>query len=122
MNNKKEFLVCLALVLFSSQSAQAATTLDYDENHNVTTITTPLGTTTYGYDDLNRLNSEARPAKTQSFTYDPNANRTGSTSPLDGSKTYTYTPNTDRLATINGQAITLDPAGNTLTARGYTYT
>ncbi|MDX1914883.1 MAG: IPTL-CTERM sorting domain-containing protein [Methylophilus sp.] len=103
-------------------SAQAATTLDYDENHNVTTITTPQGTTSYGYDDLNRLNSEAGVVKTQSFSYDPNANRTGSTSPLDGSKTYTYTPNTDKLATINGQSITLDPAGNTLTARGYTYT
>ncbi|MDX1915005.1 MAG: RHS repeat-associated core domain-containing protein [Methylophilus sp.] len=125
MNNKKEILVWMTLILFFSLPAHAdttAATLNYDENHNIRTITTPLGTTTYGYDDLNRLNSEAGTVNTQSFSYDANANRTGSTSPLDGSKTYTYTPNTDRLATINGQAITMDAMGNTLTARGYTYT
>ncbi|MDX1914886.1 MAG: RHS repeat-associated core domain-containing protein [Methylophilus sp.] len=110
------------IVISPANADTPSATLDYDANQNIITRTTPLGTTTYTYDDLNRLNSESGPAKTQSFNYDANANRTSSTSPLDGSKTYTYTPNTDRLATINGQSISMDAMGNTLTARGYTYT
>jgi RHS repeat-associated protein len=75
------------------------------------------GTTTYGYDPLDRLSSEAGPAKTQTFTLDANDNRLS-----DGEGTKTYTSNTDRIATLNGQSVTLDASGNTLQARGLTFT
>ena len=102
-------------------TSYADTTLQYDENNNVIQRTTPSGTTTYGYDNLDRLNSEAGVAKTQTMQYDANGNRISDTS-ASGSNSYGYTANTDRLVSINGQAITLDAAGNTTSARGYTYT
>ena len=97
--------------------AHADEALTYDANGNVQTRTLPGGTTTYGYDELNRLTSEAGPAKTQSLTYDPNDNRTS-----DGTGTKTYTANTDRILTENGQSFTLDGAGNITQARGLTFT
>lgn len=63
------------------------------------------------------MNSEAGPAKTQSLTYDTNGNRLGD---AEGAKT--YSASSDRLATLNAQAVSLDGAGNTLQARGYSYT
>ena len=106
----------LALVLFSGTSARGNETLTYDENGNIASKVTSQGTTTFGYDALNRLQSEAGPAATQTITYDPNGNRTG-----DATGTHTYTPNTDRQATLAGQGVTLDAAGNITQARGYTY-
>jgi len=107
----------LVALLLGVTSAHADEALTYDANGNVLTRTLPGGTTTYGYDALDRLNSEAGPAKTQSFTYDPNDNRL---SDAEGSKT--YNSNSDRLLTLNGQSVTLDAAGNTLQARGLTFT
>lgn len=103
--------------VLASSSIRANETLTYDANGNVQTRTLPGGTTTFGYDDLDRLNSEAGPAKTQNLTYDPNGNRTA-----DNTGTHTYAPNTDRLATINGVSVSLDAAGHITAARGYTYT
>jgi RHS repeat-associated protein len=83
----------------------------------VLTRTLPGGTTTYGYDPLDRLNSEAGPARTQTITLDANDNRLS-----DGEGAKTYSANSDRIATINGQSVTLDAAGNTLQARGLSFT
>jgi len=107
----------LTLFVLLSTPAQADETLSYDANGNVETRTLPGGTTTYGYDDLNRVNSESGPAKTQSLTYDANDNRL-----TDGSGTKTYSPNSDRLLTENGQSISLDAAGHVTQARGLNFT
>lgn len=72
-------------------------TLTYDANGNVQSRSLPGGTTQYGYDDLDRLTSEAGPANTQSLTYDANDNRLS-----DGAGSKTYTANTNKLATANG--------------------
>jgi len=106
----------LVLAVMVSAPARANEALTYDANGNVQTRTLPGGTTTFGYDDLDRLTGEAGPAKTQNLTYDPNGNRT-----TDGAGTITYAPNTDRPATINGVPVSLDAAGNITAARGYTY-
>ena len=113
-------LCAIALLLQSlvlPGQALADEILTYDANGNVQTRTLPGGTTTYGYDELNRLNSEAGPAKTQSISYDPNDNRLS-----DGTGSKTYTANTDRIVTENGNSISLDASGNVTAARGYVYT
>jgi len=108
--------VLLILPLLAASPAQANETLSYDPNGNIQTRTLPGGTTTYGYDALDRITSEAGPAKTQNLTYDPNDNRL-----TDGSGAKTYSPNSDRIITENGQTFTLDAAGNITQARGYTF-
>jgi len=92
--------------------AQADETLTYDANGNIVSRSTEQGTTTYGYDALDRITSEAGPQKTQTLTYDGNGNRLS-----DGSGSHTYTANSDRQATQAGQAVTLDAAGHTTQAR-----
>lgn len=107
------FLFVGLLGLWSlAMPAQADETLIYDQNGNVIQRVGATGTTTYGYDALDRLNSEAGPSKTQTLGYDANGNRTS-----DASGTHTYTANTDRQLTIAGQTVTLDAAGNMTQAR-----
>jgi RHS repeat-associated protein len=102
----------LAFGLSTFAPAHADETLTYDPNGNIVSRTVPGGTTTYDYDDLDRLKSEAGPARTQTLTWDANGNRTG-----DASGSHTFTPNTDRPLTIAGQSVTVDPAGNITQAR-----
>jgi RHS repeat-associated protein len=109
-------VVLVLPLLATSPAALANETLSYDANGNIQTRTLSGGTTTYGYDALNRINSEAGPAKTQSLTYDPNDNRL-----TDSAGSKTYTANTDRLVTENGQSVTLDAAGNVTQARGLNF-
>jgi RHS repeat-associated protein len=73
-------------------------------------------TTTFGYDVLDRLSSEAGPARTQSFTLDANGNRLS-----DGQGSKTYSPNSNRMATLDGHSVVLDAAGHTLQARGLVF-
>ena len=71
---------------------------------------TPSGTSSYTHDALDRLDSETGPAGTRQHAYDPNGNRT-----TDGAAPPTvaaFAPNSDRLATLNGVAVTHDAAGN----------
>jgi RHS repeat-associated protein len=103
-------------LLAASPVALANETLTYDANGNIQTRTLSGGTTTYGYDALDRINSEAGPAKTQSLTYDPNDNRL-----TDGTGSKTYSPNSDRIVTENGQTFSLDAAGNVTQARGLNF-
>lgn len=110
---KASLVVCIAALIFSPLPAHAETAaLQYDNNGNIIQRTTPQGTTTYTYDPLNRLKSEAGPAKTQSFTYDENGNRLS-----DGAGSYTYEPVSNRMSTRLGLAVTFDAAGR-LTADG----
>ena len=113
-------LIMTGTLLCLGSLAQAETTrLQFDPNGNVTQRSTPQGTTTYGYDALNRLQSESGPAKTQSFSYDPNSNRL-----TDGSGSYTYSPTANRFNTRLGINVSYDPAGNITadgTGRTFTY-
>lgn len=102
---------CLTSLLFASP-VHADESLTYDANHNIETRTLPGGTTIYQYDDLDRVKSEAGPATSQTFTWDPNGNRLG-----DVSGSHTYLPNSNRQATIAGQSVTLDEAGNIIQSR-----
>ncbi len=91
--------------------------LDYDANGNVITKATPGGTTTFSYDPLDRIDTEAGPAGSRNHDFDAGGNRT-----TDGAGTTAgFTPNTDRLATINGVAIALDAAGNLTSDGTYKY-
>lgn len=114
-------LACASLVLgmvaliFNPLSAQAETAaLQHDNNGNITqrTISPTQVTTTYTYDPLNRIKSEAGPAKSQNFDYDEDGNRKS-----DGAGSYTYESTSNRMATRLGVAVTYDAAGN-LTADG----
>lgn len=107
-------LLGIVAALLLAIPAQANETLTYDANGNVQSRSLPGGTSQYGYDDLDRLTSEAGPAKTQNLTYDANDNRLS-----DGTGNKTYTANTNKLATANGQAITLDKVGNITLLRGF---
>ncbi|MFO0447125.1 MAG: hypothetical protein ACK52I_00290, partial [Pseudomonadota bacterium] len=83
----------------------------YDPAGNLIERTDPTGTTTYTYDRLDRLSSESGPARSQSFSLDPNGNRTA-----DGAGTYATTPASNRYAALRGASPAYDPAGNLLEA------
>ena len=107
-------ILCMpaVMLLMATPATAAGVSLQYDLNGNVSQQTTPQGVNNYTYDALDRLTSEAGPAATQTFTYDPNGNRT-----QDGAGSYTYVPSSNRLATLRGASVSYDAAGN-LTADG----
>lgn len=109
-------VVVLLAFTVAPRASWADEALTYDANGNVQTRALSGGTTTYGYDALNRLNSESGPTKTQTVIYDANDNRSS-----DAAGTKTYVANSDRLATENGSLITMDTAGNITQARGLTF-
>jgi RHS repeat-associated protein len=91
--------------------------LGYDANGNVVSKTTPAGVTSFTYDPLDRIDPEAGPAGARNHDFDAGGNRT-----TDGAGTTAgFTPNTDRLAAINGVAVTLDAAGNLVSDGTYQY-
>ena len=98
-------LLLQGLPFTPAQADNAA--LQYDAAGNIQQRTTPLGATTYTYDALNRLIHEAGPAKTQSFTYDPNSNRLS-----DGLGSYAYPASSNQLQTRRGATVTTDAAGH----------
>ncbi len=105
--------LCMALLAHApGAQAQAQTqgqeTLQLDERGNIKTRSVDGRTSTYLYDKLDRLTTETGKAN-QSFTLDPNGNRTS-----DGQATYTVQPNGNRILTRNGQSWLYDPAGNLL--------
>lgn len=111
-------VLCIAAFIFSPLTAHAETAaLQYDNNGNIIQRTINPGTptqatTTYTYDPLNRIKSEAGPAKTQSFSYDENGNRLS-----DGTASYIYELTSNRMSTRLGLAVAHDGAGR-LTADG----
>ncbi|MBQ9716317.1 MAG: hypothetical protein IJV77_07950 [Clostridia bacterium] len=91
----------------------------YDCNGNITSIVSSNGTTTYAYDSLGRLVSEANPVfGTTSYSYDTNGNIRTKTK--GGNVTnYLYTnPWKDQLTSVGGQAITYDAIGNPISYKG----
>ena len=85
-------------------------TYTYDPAGNVTQLA-GLATATYTYDALHRLLAEQSPTVTRTFTYDPNGHRLS-----DGTATATYVPQSNRLATLDGVAVSHDAAGNLTTS------
>ncbi len=72
------------------------------------------------YDEINRLKDESGYTGTRAHTYDANTNRTSNGAPT-GATTATFATKSNRLATINGVAVTLDAAGNLTQEGSYTY-
>ena len=107
----------IGLPLLPEPGQAADLSLQYDANGNVSSKTTPSGTTAYTYDALDRLDTESGPAGSRNHDFDGNDNRL-----TDGAgTTATFTPNSDRLATVNGVAVTLDAAGNVTADGAYRY-
>jgi RHS repeat-associated protein len=59
----------------TSGTASGSVSLTYDNNGNLTQRVDPVGTSTYAYNKLNRLNSQVFPGpRTNTYTYDPVGN------------------------------------------------
>ncbi len=95
------FSLSLSGLLYSSV-AYAPISLQYDPNGNISQRIDGSGTTTYLYDNLDRLANETGPLAVQSFNYDGNGNRTS-----DATGSYTYLSNSNQLNTAPGQTISL---------------
>lgn len=81
-----------------------------DKNSNIT----QAGTTTYGYDALDRINAE-NPGTAASYTYDATSNRL---TKVQGGTTTTTVPSTsNKISAVGGTSYTYDAAGN-ITAIG----
>lgn len=103
------WMLCVVLAL---SGAVRADSYEYDELGNLKTLSSPRGTRTYSYDEIQRLDTETGYTGDRDHAYDHNGNRTtdGATAPGTPT-TATYTSNTNRIATINGAAVTTDAAG-----------
>lgn len=84
-------------------------TYGYDANGNITSI----NASTFGYDWLDRIVSSN---SMLNFTWDANGNRQA-----DGAGGYAYLPNSNRMTSYPSGAVTLDAAGNTLSANGLNF-
>lgn len=99
------------LMLLGSMSAHADS-YEYDELGNLKTLTTPRGARAYTYDEIQRLDTETGYTGDRDHAYDLNGNRTTDGASAPGTPTTaTYSANTNRIATINGAAVTTDAAG-----------
>ena len=120
-----------------SQSSQVASVdigsqkiaYTYDGNGNITSITDSQGTTTYAYDELNRLVRENNHylGKTVTYLYDAAGNiqkkctyalTTAQNLPEAPEATFVYAYDDiwrDKLVSVDGKAITYDAIGNPLT-------
>ena len=102
-------MLCMVLVL---SGAVRADSYEYDELGNLKTLTTPRGARAYTYDEIQRLDTETGYTGDRDHAYDLNGNRTTDGASAPGTPTTaTYTSNTNRIATINGAAVTIDAAG-----------
>jgi RHS repeat-associated protein len=101
----------------------------WNANDAITTLTNGVNATltqTYGYDELMRLTSVTSSSGNEAFTYDANGNRLTHASAA-GTATLAYTAGTNRLATWTRAGSPTrnygyDPAGNTTSLLGKTYT
>lgn len=83
----------------------------YDDAGNMSSKTVDSTTTTYGYDNIDQLTSEARTGYTCSYTYDANGNRLTKT--LNNvTESYTY-DDADKMLTAGSKSYTYDAAGRT---------
>lgn len=100
----------------------------YDAAGNLTGLagSGPGQARSYGYDPLYRLESVEADGKTplEGYRYDLTGNRLGEYDPGSGLELpYTYQPGSHRLTSRNGDARTVDAAGNTtrIGPRGFVY-
>ncbi|MGG6447376.1 DNRLRE domain-containing protein [Pseudobacillus badius] len=88
---------------------------EYDDNGNLTKITSSKGDWSYTYDEINQLKSQTLPDGTvESFEYDKVGNRLEQTVNKNGqteTTTYAYNAN-NQLTAVNGQPYTYDKSGN----------
>jgi RHS repeat-associated protein len=99
-----------------------AFTYTLDAVGNRLTMVDADGTTTYTYDNLNRLTRVVYPGGEQvDYTYDPMGNRLSLTSSVSGATSYTYDA-ADRLLTAGATGYTWDSNGNMIGKGGASYT
>jgi RHS repeat-associated protein len=94
------------------------TDVTYDLNGNVTNRTDADQQRTFGYDVLDRLDTDNRVSglagSNWAYQYDANGNRTDTDQ--DGSaSTLSYTPNSNRLTNLAADSVIMDAAGNITT-------
>ena len=120
------------LTATDSRGYNIAYTYDINGNRLTATINktgTPAKTTTYSYDDANRLTSITSPAGSFSYSYDNNNRRTGLNYPNNSKATYSH-DDADRLTAITHTKTdnsiitkaeyTLDKTGNRTAKTGST--
>jgi RHS repeat-associated protein len=100
-------------------------TYNYDDNGNMLSKTRDPGsspqTSSYTYDELDRLKTDDSPLGLISWQYDGVGNREEQTQDSQ-TETYTYQTNSNRLTQKGGTAIVTDPAGNITDNGTYTFT
>jgi RHS repeat-associated protein len=93
----------------------------YDANGNLTQRADNLLSTTFTYDNLERLDTALGIFGSRDYTLDKNGNRTqlqiGATT-----TTYSYRPASNVMTNFNGSGVIVDAAGNTTSLRGMTLT
>jgi RHS repeat-associated protein len=105
-------LLLCALLAAATSAPVSADQYGYDELGNVETLSNPRGVRSYTYDEIQRLDTETGYSGNRDHAYDLNGNRTTDGASAPGTPTTaTYTSNTNRIATLNGAAVTLDAAG-----------
>jgi RHS repeat-associated protein len=105
-------LLLCALLAGATSAPVSADQYGYDELGNVETLSNPRGVRSYTYDEIQRLDTETGYTGNRDHAYDLNGNRTTDGVSAPGTPTTaTYTSNTNRIATLNGAAVTLDAAG-----------
>jgi RHS repeat-associated protein len=98
----------------------------YDDAFRITGITDAGSSAlswSYGYDNLDRLNSASKTGTTQGWTYDANGNRLSETGSAPSA--YTNSAASNRVSSISGSLVRTygyDAAGNTLSYAGITFT
>ena len=113
----------IALALGAACTVTYADTYQYDERGDLETLTTPRGVRTYQYDEVQRLKLEQGYTGNREHVYDLNGNRATDGATAPGSPTAaTYTSNSNRIATINGAAVSIDAAGQITNDGVNTYT
>lgn len=113
----------LTLVLGAGGACALADTYRYDERGDVESITSPRGVRTYDYDERQRLWLEQGYTGNREHEYDRNGNRATDGATVPGNPTLaTYVPDSNRIATLNGAAVTMDAAGQITNDGLNTYT
>ncbi|MFJ4204455.1 RHS repeat-associated core domain-containing protein [Streptomyces sviceus] len=108
------------LTKITPPAPQKPVTYTYDDLGRQKTVTDGRGTTTtYVYDDRDRVRSQTSGGTTATFTYDDDGNLRTRTTPA-GTSTFTYDEqNRERVRTLPGTgttSVTYDAAGNVATA------
>jgi RHS repeat-associated protein len=113
----------IALALATACTAALADTYQYDERGDLETLTTPRGVRTYQYDEVRRLKVEQGHTGNREHVYDRNGNRATDGATAPGTPTTAiYAEDSNRLATINGAAVSIDAAGQITNDGVNTYT